>query len=80
MATLVPEAFREIILSVTESGGGGGGEGGLSRGEKFQEKSTGPGYLRSKHFRASPSRKLTRCEIEGRRGRGRGALTPPPPF
>ena len=31
MATLVPEAFREIILSVTESGGGGGGGGALKR-------------------------------------------------
>ena len=37
MATLVPEAFREIILSVTESGGGGGGRGG-SQEEKNSKK------------------------------------------
>ena len=37
MATLVPEAFREIILSVTESGGGGGGGGG-SQEEKNSKK------------------------------------------
>ena len=37
MATLVPEVFREIILSVTESGGGGGGRGG-SQEEKNSKK------------------------------------------
>ena len=36
MATLVPEAFREIILSVTESGGGGGRGG--SQEEKNSKK------------------------------------------
>ena len=38
MATLVPEVFREIILSVTESGGGGGGGRGGSQEEKNSKK------------------------------------------
>ena len=41
MATLVPEVFREIILSVTESGGGGGGgegEGGALKRRKIPRK------------------------------------------
>ena len=75
VATLVPEVFLEIFLPVRESGRGKGSS--KAKTKKFQVKFMGPGYLRDKHFRASPSRKLTRCEIEERRGRGRGALPAP---